>query len=80
MTERDKLEQISLSLDKFQRTGDVEHLEDIERILEYDGFAEDVANILGYERPTKAIQDHVDDEDKDAIPIQDSIGRKQNFI
>ena len=38
----------------------------------------DVANILGYERPTKAIQDHVDDEDKDAIPIQDSIGRKQN--
>ena len=38
----------------------------------------DVANILGYERPTKAIQDHVGDEDKDAIPIQDSIGRKQN--
>lgn len=38
----------------------------------------DVADILGYERPTKAIQDHVDDEDKDAIPIQDSIGRKQN--
>lgn len=37
----------------------------------------DVATILGYERPTKAIQDHVDDEDKDGIPIQDSIGRMQ---
>lgn len=38
----------------------------------------DVASILGYERGAKAIQDHVDDEDKDAVPIQDSIGRKQN--
>lgn len=38
----------------------------------------DVAAILGYERPAKAIQDHVDDEDKDAVPIQDSIGRMQN--
>lgn len=38
----------------------------------------DVANILGYERATKAIQDHVDEEDKDAIPIKDSIGRMQN--
>lgn len=37
----------------------------------------DVAEILGYERPTKAINDHVDSEDKDAVPIQDSIGRKQ---
>ena len=37
----------------------------------------DVAGILGYERATKAIQDHVDDEDKDEIPIQDSIGRMQ---
>ena len=33
MTDKEKLEQISLSLEKFQRTGDVEHLEDIERIL-----------------------------------------------
>lgn len=33
MSDADKLEQISLSLEKFQRTGDVEHLEDIERIL-----------------------------------------------
>lgn len=37
----------------------------------------DVATVLGYERPAKSIQDHVDDEDKDAVPIQDSIGRMQ---
>lgn len=37
----------------------------------------DVAMILGYERPTKAIQDRVDIEDKDEVPIRDSIGRKQ---
>ena len=37
MSDKEKLEQISLSLEKFQRTGDVEHLEDIERILENDG-------------------------------------------
>ncbi len=36
MSDREKLEQISLSLEKFQRTGNVEHLEDIERILEDD--------------------------------------------
>lgn len=38
----------------------------------------DVAEILGYERPTKAVNDHVDPEDIDAVPIQDSIGRMQN--
>ena len=38
----------------------------------------DVAEALGYNRPTKAIQDHVDSEDLDGIPIQDSIGRMQN--
>lgn len=38
----------------------------------------DVANALGYERATKAIQDHVAEEDKDVVPIQDSIGRLQN--
>ena len=38
----------------------------------------DVAEILGYERPTKAISDHVDEEDRDEVPIQDSIGRMQN--
>ena len=38
----------------------------------------DVAMILGYERPTKAVLDHVDNEDKDEFPIQDTIGRMQN--
>ena len=33
----------------------------------------DVAAALGYERATKAIQDHVDEEDKDVVLIQDSI-------
>jgi prophage antirepressor-like protein len=37
----------------------------------------DIAEVLGYSRPTKAIQDHVDDEDKDEVPVQDSIGRMQ---
>ena len=37
-----------------------------------------MAKILGYERATKAILDHVDEEDLDAVPIQDSIGRMQN--
>ena len=36
MTDKEKLQQISLSLEKFQRTGDAEHLEDIERFLEDD--------------------------------------------
>jgi len=38
----------------------------------------DIAEKLGYARPTKVIQDRVDEEDKDVIPIQDSIGRSQN--
>lgn len=38
----------------------------------------DVAEILGYERPTKAVNDHVDADDRDVVPIQDSIGRMQN--
>lgn len=37
----------------------------------------DVASALGYERATKAILDHVDADDKDEVPIQDSIGRMQ---
>lgn len=37
----------------------------------------DIAEILGYERPTKAVSDHVDSDDRDEIPIQDSIGRMQ---
>ena len=38
----------------------------------------DAAEKLGYKRPTKAIQDHVDEEDRDVVPIQDSMGRYQN--
>lgn len=38
----------------------------------------DVAEKLGYVRSTKAIQDKVDKEDIDEVPIQDSIGRMQN--
>ena len=36
----------------------------------------DIAECLGYERATKAIQDHVDNEDKDKV-FRDSIGRNQ---
>ncbi len=31
-----RLELITQSCDRFLRTGDTEHLEDVERILEYD--------------------------------------------
>jgi anti-repressor protein len=52
------------------------------RVVENDGelwfVGKDVAEALSYSRPTKAIKDHVDDEDKDEIPIRDSIGRMQN--
>jgi prophage antirepressor-like protein len=51
------------------------------RAIQIDGepwfVGKDVAEILEYSRPTKAIQDHVDDEDKDEVPIRDSIGRMQ---
>ena len=32
-----RLEMIAQSYDRFLRTGDTEHLNDVERILEYDG-------------------------------------------
>lgn len=39
----------------------------------------DVATILGYTNPRKALIDHVDDEDKtDGVTIRDSIGREKN--
>lgn len=41
----------------------------------------DVAEILGYTNPRKAIIDHVDEEDKtDGVTICDSIGRSQNPV
>lgn len=55
------------------------------RALEIDGepyfVGKDVAEILGYSNPRKAIGDHVDDEDKtDGVTIRDSIGREQKPI
>jgi len=51
------------------------------RVVEINGepwfVGKDVAVILGYERPTKAVSDRVDVEDRDEVPIQDSIGRMQ---
>ena len=41
----------------------------------------DVARILGYVNTRKAIQDHVDREDKkDGVTIRDSIGRNQAAV
>lgn len=40
MTSLVRLELIAQSYDRFLRTGDIEHLEDVERILEYDGTSE----------------------------------------
>lgn len=41
----------------------------------------DVAEILGYSNPRKAIIDHVDEDDKtDGVTIRDSIGREQNPV
>lgn len=37
----------------------------------------DVADILGYSRGAKAIQDHIDKEDVRVVPIQDRTGRYQ---
>ena len=52
------------------------------RVIEINGqpwfIGRDIADILGYIRPAKAIQDRVDDEDRDEVPVQDSIGRMQN--
>ena len=37
----------------------------------------DVAKVLGYSNVSKTISDHVDDEDKDKIPVMDALGRTQ---
>lgn len=41
MTTAVRLELISQSYDRFLWTGDIEHLRDVERILEYDGIDDD---------------------------------------
>ena len=52
------------------------------RVLNKNGepwfVGKDIAEMLGYARPTKAVQDKVDEDDRDVVPIQDSIGRNQN--
>ena len=41
----------------------------------------DVAEVLGYSNPRKAIIDHIDEEDKtDGVTIRDSIGREQSPV
>ena len=41
----------------------------------------DVASALGYSNTRKALQDHVDEEDKrDGVTIRDSIGRNQKAV
>lgn len=55
------------------------------RVIEKDGepwfVGKDVAEVLGYSNPRKAIIDHVDMEDKmDGVTIRDSIGREQNPV
>ena len=37
MTSLVRLDLIAQSYDRYIRTGDIEHLDDVERILEYDG-------------------------------------------
>ena len=52
---------------------------EIDREIYFVG--KDVASILGYVNPRKALADHVDDEDKkDGVTIRDSIGREQTPI
>ena len=51
------------------------------RTMERDGeiwfVGKDVAEVLGYSRATKAVTEKVDAEDRDEVPIRDSIGRNQ---
>ena len=55
------------------------------RTLEMNGepwfIGKDVAKILGYSNPRKAMADHVDEEDRmNGVTIRDSIGREQKPI
>lgn len=42
--------------------------------------AADVAAMLGYARPAKAAADHVDDEDRNTVPIQDGTPGNPNVL
>ena len=52
------------------------------RTVEVDGVpyfvGKDVAEILGYSNPRKAIADHVDDEDRGCVTIRDAMGRDRD--
>lgn len=55
------------------------------RIVEIDNepyfVGKDVATVLGYSNPRKALLDHIDEEDKlDGVTIRDSIGREQKPV
>ncbi|APT48970.1 phage antirepressor [Bacillus safensis] len=58
------------------------HDQEIRTVLQ-DGqpffIGKDVADILGYSNPRKALSDHVDEEDKDGVTIRDAIGRQQTM-
>ena len=67
-----------LQIFKNQESGEI-------RTVEVNGepyfVGKDVAEILGYTNPRKAILDHVDEEDKtDGVTIRDSIGREQTPV
>lgn len=53
-------------------------------VMEKDGefffIGKEVAEKLGYARGRKAVSDHVDAEDRDEVPFQDSIGRIQKTV
>ena len=53
-------------------------------VIEKDGefffIGKEVAEKLGYARGRKAVSDHVDAEDRDEAPFQDSIGRIQKTV
>lgn len=53
-------------------------------VMEKDGefffIGKEVAEKLGYARGRKAVSDHVDTEDRDEVPFQDSIGRIQKTV
>lgn len=40
----------------------------------------DIASVLGYTNPRKAIADHVDDEDKNTVTIRDGIGNPNKTV
>lgn len=80
MKDKDKDESKELQIFQNPEFGEV-------RTVNIDGepwlVGKDVATALGYEKPTKAVSDHVDEEDKKMGPqngapsIKDSLGREQ---